>query len=427
MRPFVIAGRVFVMGVVVFWYLALYGFGRLRVRLLPRGERARARARLQGRILRRVLTTLGATFIKLGQVLSTRPDLLEPEVIDELKQLQDKLPPFSFERARRQIEGDLGGPVEQHFAEIEPAPVAAASVAQVHRGRLADGRVVAVKVLRPDVRQKVERDAAILRAGARLVALHPRARLSDPVGHLEHFVRGIIDQTDLRLEAAHYETFRRNFENEPRVRFPEVHPTLSSGNVMTMEFVEGKKVDALPPGDHRPLVLLLQDLVLRMCFEHGFVHADLHPGNFLVLPDGNVVLFDVGLVKRLDPGLLRQFTDFTRCMTMGDAKDMVAHLKEFHGYVGDLDWAEVERDLEVFLGHFRQLDVAQLEFGGLVNDLLALARRHRLRPMAEMVLVLVALVTIEGVGKSLYPDRNIFDETARFLGPLLARGQGLGA
>src|SRR5262249_17495896 len=158
----------------------------------------------------------------MGQVMSSRPDLFAPELIDELRALQDRLPRFAFWRARRIIEKDLRRALGELFADFEHKPIAAASVAQVHRAHLRDGTEVAVKVLRPWIRRQVERDAVILLAGARLLALSPKARLSDPVGHLRHFVDAIIDQTDLRIEAANYQRFTDNFAGVTDVRFPRV-------------------------------------------------------------------------------------------------------------------------------------------------------------------------------------------------------------
>jgi ubiquinone biosynthesis protein len=422
MKPLRYAARLLVMGFVLGWFLLVYAVGRTRTFFAGDAQARRsAVARLRGRVLRRAMTTLGATFVKLGQVMSTRPDLLEPETIDELRALQDRLPAFPIATVRRTLEEDLGGAVSEHFAEIDDAPIAAASVAQVHRARLPGGREVAVKVLRPDVHARVERDGAILLLFARILALHPTLRLSDPIGHLQHFFAGILEQTDLRLEAANYVRFRALFAGVPGVRFPEVLPELSASRVMTMELMRGTKLDALPPGDHSALAKRLQLVFLKMCFEDGFVHADLHPGNMLLTDEGDLAIFDVGLVKHLSPDIHEQYVDFSRCLAMGTTADFVAHIRRYHAYGGELDWAALEKDLDRLLGRFRTQNVAELELGELMNEILALGRRFRARPLADMALVMVAMVTAEGIGKQLNPGANLFEDTAAFLGPLLAK------
>jgi ubiquinone biosynthesis protein len=422
MKPFRYAARFFVMAVVIGWFVAVYAGGRIRALFAgDREKRRTAVAHLRGRVLRRAMTALGATFVKLGQVMSTRPDLLEPEMIDELRALQDRVPAFPIAKVRRILEEDLGAPVEERFAELDDEPLAAASVSQVHRARLPGGREVAVKVLRPDVRARVERDGAILTFFARVLALHPTIRLSDPVGHLAHFVSGILDQTDLRLEADNYVHFRTSFAKVEGVRFPEVLPELSAMRVMTMELLHGTKLDALPPGDHGALAKRLQLVFLKMCFEDGFVHADLHPGNMLLLDNGDLAIFDVGLVKHLSPAIHEQYVDFSRCLAMGTTQDFVGHIRRYHAYRGELDWAALEKDLERLLSRFRGQNVAELELGALMNEILAIGRRYRARPLADMALVMVAMVTAEGIGKQLNPQANLFEDTAAFLGPLLAK------
>jgi len=287
---------------------------------------------------------------------------------------------------------------------------------------------VAVKVLRPDVHEKVERDAVILVALAKVVAWHPTWRLSDPVGHLRHFVSGILDQTNLRLELANYDLFRRHFAGTPGVRFPAVYPALSSERVMTMEFMRGKKVDALPAGDHAALAARLQHVVLKMCFEDGLFHADLHPGNVLITDAGDICIFDVGLVKQLSDEVLLQFMDFTKCIAMGTPADFVGHIRKFHTYVGDVDWPALERDVTAFLGRFRAQNIGELEMGELMNETFALGRRYRVHPLPDLALVFVGLVTAEGIGKQLHPGNNLFQDTATYLMPLLAkRGLSLAA
>jgi ubiquinone biosynthesis protein len=165
----------------------------------------------------------------------------------------------------------------------------------------------------------------------------------------------------------------------------------------------------------------MQGVFLKMCFDDGFVHADLHPGNLLLLENGDLAIFDVGLVKHLREDVLLQTVDFTKCLVMGSPRDFVAHLRRFHAYRTDVEWAQLEKDVEGFLAHFRRQNVAELELGALINEILALGRRYRVRPVADFALVMVAMVTAEGLGKQLNPEANLFRDTAAFLGPVLAR------
>jgi ubiquinone biosynthesis protein len=411
----------FVGGVVLLLAVA-YAFGRLGTLFVDEARRAQAVGRLRGRLLRRGMTWLGATFIKMGQVMSTRPDLFSPEVIDELRHLQDRLPPFSFVEARRALEASLGRPIDAVFAELDEAPVAAASVAQVHRGRLQGGDEVAVKILRPNVRRQVERDAALLLFGARFLALFERARLSDPVGHTRHFVQGIIDQTDLRVEAANYERFRTNFAGVAAVSFPRVRAELSGERVLVMEFVRGRKIDGpLTPDEKRLVSKATREAIFKMCFEDGFLHCDLHPGNMLLADDGVLVLFDVGLAKLLGEEVLIQFIDLTKCLTMGTPDDVITHLKRFHHYIGEVDWEALRADVDAMARRFRGQEIARLEYGELINEMLALGRKYQVRPITDMALVFVAMVTAQGIGKQLNPDANVFAEIAAYLLPILAR------
>jgi ubiquinone biosynthesis protein len=397
---------------------ALGAYGVLRLGSLavrdPEARRSRV-SRIRGKLLRWAMTTLGATFIKLGQVMSTRPDLFPPEIIDELRVLQDRLPPFPFKAVRRMVEGDLGGALDDHFQELDPEPVAAASVAQVHRGRTKDGAEVAVKVLRPRVRARAERDGVILVGMAKLLELSKTARLSKPVEHLGHFVQGIISQTDLRIEAAHYRKFRQNFEGFKGIFFPRVFESLCGERVLTMEFVRGIKIDKLPPGAHPEVAPALSLAFLKMCFEDGFVHADLHPGNMLVTPNGEVAIFDVGLAKQLEGTVFDQFVDFSRCIAMGTTDDLMRHFQTFHAYMVERDWDRIRRDADAFVTKWRGRKMAEIDTGVMFQEILALARRHHIQPTPEITLVIVGMVTSEGVGKMLNPHLNNFQEMAKFL------------
>jgi ubiquinone biosynthesis protein len=379
----------------------------------------------RGQRLREALERLGPIFVKFGQVLSTRRDLLPLDIADELAKLQDRVPPFPSDAAFAEIERGLGRPMEEVFASIEREPVASASIAQVHLGVLKDGREVAVKVLRPGVRRQVERDKAILLAGARMLTVRPSWRANDPVSHTRHFVEAIVDQTDLRIEAANYQRFRANFAGRPSVSFPEVLPELCTERVLTMDFVRGAKIDALPASfdtERRfKLASTVRMTMFKMCFEDGFVHADLHPGNMVVQDDGTLIIFDAGLAKLLHEDVLIQFIDMSKCLTMGTPDDLLSHLQRFHTYLGPIDWVSMRVEVAALAAKFRAKDVGKLEYGELIGDMFALGRKYHVHPVPDMMLVFVALITAQGIGKMLEPDHNLFATIAQHLIPMVMK------
>ena len=414
--------RLLTIGLITGVGLMIYAVGRAGTLFVFNAERRRrAVARLRGRVVRRALTALGPTFVKLGQVLSSRPDVFPPAMIDELRLLQDRLRPFPFRVVRRIIEADLHAPLADHFRNFDEVPVAAASVAQVHRAELHDGTVVAVKVLRPGVRRQIERDAALLLALGRVASLHPKVRLSDPVAHLRQLIQGVIDQTDLLLEADHDECFQRNFRDVAGVIFPSVFRAHSGPRVLTMSFIEGARIDRMPAGRHDDIAELVRNSFFKMCFEDGFVHADLHPGNLLVTPEGDLAILDAGLVKRFSEHFLDEFVSFSRCLVLGTPHDFVEHFRRFHPYLTNANWEAVERDIGALMDRFQNQAAAELESSEFSNEVFALFRRHQIRPVPEITLVLVGSLTSEGIGKTLDPSRNTFQDLSSYLVGVLLR------
>lgn len=399
-----------------------YSVGALRRLVMrDRARREQHRAHYRGMLLRWSFARLGATFIKIGQVMSSRPDLFSAGVIAELRWLQDRVPPFPFEQVRRIVEHELAAPLEHRFREFCPTSVAAGSVAQVHRAILHDGDEVAVKVLRPNILPRVRRDARLLLWLAHVVhALSARARTANVIGHTRDLVAGILAQTDLRTEANNYEQFRRNFAGTPRLAFPRVYRRYSTRWVMTMEYIHGTRIDEGPAVHLPEAARVIRSMFFAMCFDHGFVHADLHPGNVLIRPGGGVVILDVGLVKRIPRDLVRQVADFTRCLAGGNARDLVAHLRRYHRYLDNTDWQAVETDAAAFIARIREKPIVQLELSVIIGDLFSLARKHRIRPMPDMALVLLGMVTSEGMAKRLDPECDTISELAKYLGPHLA-------
>jgi len=392
-----------------------YSAGTLRrLSIRDRERRAEHRARARGRLLRWSFARLGATFVKVGQIMSSRPDLFSAGVIAELRWLQDRVPPFPFATVRAVIERELGAPVEHWFRELDSVAVAAGSVAQVHRAVLWNGDEVAIKVLRPEVLTRVRRDGQILLWLAHVSHLvSARARAVNAVGQTRDLVAGILAQTDLRRERNHYERFRRNFANTPGLAFPRVYPKFSTRWILTMEFIHGTRLDEAHADHLRDAARVIRSMFFTMCFDHGFMHADLHPGNVLITNEGGVVILDVGLVKKIPTTVLEQVVDFTRCLVAGSARDLVVHLKKFHRYLEDTNWDAVETDAADFIAKIRSKAISEIELSAVVGDLFALAHKHKIRPIPEMTLVLLGMVTSEGMAKRLDPAVDTLSELAK--------------
>jgi len=401
-----------VIAAVAFVCVITYTVGALRrLAIRDRDARAKHRCEQRGRLLRWCFVELGGTFVKIGQVASSRPDLFSCCVIAQLRTLQDHVPPFRLRRV------DID-------AEIDPVPLAAGSIAQVHRGVLPNGEEVAIKVLRPNIRARVRRDAKLLLWLAHVAhAVSPRAKAADVIGHVRSLVGAIIAQTDLTYEAQNYERFRADFACDHSIAFPRV--LRATRDVLVMELVTGVPIEAVAPKHAVRVSRAVRDAFLAMCFEHGLVHADLHPGNILVRADGVVVLLDVGLVKALSREAIDMVVDLARCMVVGDAFDLVAHLKAHYHQKHATDWAAVGADARDFIADLRRRSLAELEVSAFAGRLFALARKHGIRPLPELTLVLLGMVTIEGIIKRLDPAMNVLGEVARFLGPRLAGDQRL--
>jgi ubiquinone biosynthesis protein len=365
---------------------------------------------------------LGATFIKVGQIASTRADLLPRELVEELATLRDQVPPFPFEAARRVIEGSLGRPLEALFAQFEPVPVAAASVAQVHRATLAQGGVVAVKVRRPDIAQKVALDRSILLALARTAErLVPSLRLVSLAEAVATFCAAVEHQIDLRNEADHNRRFRHDFRAEPELHFPALHDALCSDQVLTMEFVDAlDEAELLRRGvDVERVVRTGMRCVCRMIFSHGFVHADLHPGNMRFEPGGRIVLFDLGLVGELSDEDRITNARLLFAFATGDGKTVARLFYESSPHTATPDYARYEQEIAAFVERLRLQGLGNVQLALEIGRIFDILRRHRIQARAHMTMVNLALATAEGLGKRLAPDLSLATEALPYLAEAL--------
>jgi ubiquinone biosynthesis protein len=362
---------------------------------------------------------LGATFIKVGQIMSTRPDLIPEYVSTALAELQDHVGPFPFEEVVRAVEADLGRPLSSVYAEFAPVPIASASVSQVHKARLPDGRVVAVKVRRPDVVEICTFDLVVMRLWARLVARIPSISTLSPVETLEEFGRAVFAQLDFRIEAQNNRRFRDNFKGHPDVVFPDVVTALSSERILTMSYVAGTKIlsTAATRSDPKRVARLGLAALMKMIFEDGFVHADLHPGNIFITPDDKLALLDLGLVGELDEPHRKGFARLFAAWAQRDGDGMARIIHELSaGSAGAAHDADPERFQRLraaiieFVGRYWGQRLGDVQVGRVLLDMLAIMRRHRVRVNASFTIVNIAIAVTEGIGKQLDPELNLMHE-----------------
>jgi ubiquinone biosynthesis protein len=361
--------------------------------------------------LRRRLEILGPTYIKLGQVLALRQDLLPKSVTDELKNLLDRLPVVPFDRYLRLIEEDLERPIDQMYSWVDPIPTGSASIAQIHRATTLEGDSVILKVVKPGIRETLTRDAILLRIlGSALQLFLPRYR---PKQLIREFVEYTRREVDLRREADNAETFTANFHDLPGVVFPRIYRQYSGTRVLCMAFLQGYKpgapeTQALSEEERDHLVDLGAASIIRMLFQDGFFHADLHPGNLLILPGPRLGFIDLGMVGRFDNDLRRTFLYYYYTLVMGDAEGAARYLAAIAQPGPGADPQGFRREVTEILhrwnrsSSFRDFSLAQL-----IMRSVNLGAQHRLYFPVEMVLMVKALVTFEGVGQILKPGLDV--------------------
>ncbi len=370
----------------------------------------------EGAILREKLIRLGATFIKIGQSLATRADLLPVEYIQELSKLQDEVPPFPAEQARAVVESELRARIEDVFADFENEPVAAASLAQVHRARLMGGPVVAVKIQRPGIEEQINFDIKIVTRIARRLARYPNLiRGVDWVGVAREFNATIVQELDYEQETRNAEIFRKNFAGWKDVYVPQIYGVFSTRRLIVMEFIEGLKIidiEGLKAAGFNPplMVRLLARTYLKQLLEDGFFHADPHPGNLRVMPDGRLAFFDFGMTGRLSmelqSNLINAFFHIVERDVHGLVEDMVRL-----GFIelSPDEEARFKPIIEALFDRYLSLKLKEVNFKELLFDLAHVIYEFPFRIPASFTYIVRTIMTLEGIGTMVNPEFNFFE------------------
>ena len=390
-----------------------------------------ARIERQAAWLKRSLVGLGPTFIKIGQSLATRADLLPLAYVKELTTLQDQVPPFPNAEAFARLEAELGRPVAEAYAEIDAEPVAAASLGQVYRARLHTGEEVAVKVQRPRLAEIVSRDIALLR---KLVAWvnrrYPTAsENADWEGMLEEFAATISEEMDYEMEARNADRFRRNFREWRAVRVPRIHWTHTTRGVVTMEFIRGTKVtdiEGLRARRISPVKVnrLLIQTYLKQLLEDGFFHADPHPGNLLVMDNGRLAFFDFGMTGRITPRLQAQMIDAFFHVVEKDVKGLAQDLIDLDFLKPNVSTDTVRPVIEALFTHYLNLKLGEVNFKELTYDLAEVIYDYPFRLPSNFTYVMRALMTLEGIGIATDPGFNFFETAKPYAKDFMLRREG---
>ncbi len=403
-----------------------YGFDEVIERLNPPGKLLLEKIiRVDGKLttwkrLRLMIEELGPTFIKIGQILSLRPDLIPPPLLIELQKLQDEVAPESFSDIRGVVESSLGKTLEENFSYFDARPLAGASLSQVHRAVLRDQRtVVAVKVQRPHIRQKIDTDIAILEHIAKQLHEHMEAVVPYDLPALVREIKKVLRlEIDFTREARHMQIAGNAFADDRNVSIPKVFGDFSTSRVLTMELIVGIKIkDLTGQKGGKPEALARNGLrlTIKQIFEDGFFHADPHPGNVLVTPGNVFCLLDWGMVGRLTPAVRLQLVDLIEAAIDKDSERLMEMILSIVKPMGEVDQQRLEKDLLAILDIHHSLPLNEINIGSLLLEISGIIHENRLRLPADLAIMIKALITAEGMARSLYPELNVVREAEPYI------------
>lgn len=396
-----------------------FGLGVLLARLgleRPEGEgEAVAEPRTLPQRTRLALEALGPTFVKLGQILATRGDLLPPEWISELEQLHSRAPTLPFEELRAAVEEALGQPPETAFAHFDAAPLAAASMAQVHRAALADGRQVVLKIRRPGIRPRMEADLRLIAQLASVVeAASAEARRFAPAAMMRQLAEAVLEELDFTTEGRNADRLRADFAREPRVVVPEIHWAWTSESLLVMDFIDGvppRDGDTLRAAgiDPAAIAALGADMVLDMVLVNGRFHGDPHPGNLLCLPGDRIALLDLGMIGHVSPRRREEFIGFIQALNAGDPAQLADVLATWSAG-SSVPRERVQSAAERLIARHGG---GRIVLSAMVADFLPLMRDEGMTMPPDLLLIFKALVTVDGVLSRIEPDFDLSAATQR--------------
>ncbi|MDQ7096005.1 AarF/UbiB family protein [Desulfosporosinus sp. PR] len=373
-----------------------------------------------GERIRQVLEELGPTYVKIGQIASTRADIIPEEILSELVKLQDSVAPFAFEEVRRIIEEELGAPLEEIFTTFEETVLAAASIGQVHRAQLRTGERVAVKVQRPNIKVLIETDLEILLDLATLaehrVARMERLQLREVV---EEFAKSLRNELDYTIEARNAEKIAKQFKTDSTIHIPNIYWDYSTQKVLTMEYVEGVKLNRFEEIDRngynrKDIAEHLVKALFHQVLIEGFFHGDPHPGNIFLLPDGVLSFIDFGMVGRLTQEMKYNFASMVIAMMRQNTESMIQAVLKIGIMPEDVNLSLLSKEVDELREKYMDVPMSRISLGGAVGDLLAIAFRHQIRIPADFTLLAKSLLLLEGIVEKLDPQLSIMDMAKPF-------------
>ena len=374
---------------------------------------------------------LGPTFVKLGQILSVRPDLIPREFAEEFSKLQDEVSSFSFEEVEEQFKKEFGKSIKELFIEFDKRPVAAASLSQVHKAKLISGETVAVKIQRPNVEKIVETDISILFS---LVEFIERRSISghlfQPVEIIREFSQTVREELDFVNEGHNIGKFRINFRESETVHIPKVYWKLTTKRILTMEFINGIKISKVINSkdskfDKKVISNRGADMILKQILVDGFFHGDPHPGNIFIMEDNIIAPIDFGMVGRIEESAMMNMADFLIAAISNDADKVVKILEDMEIVDSEMDLKKIKAEISYFIDKYYNVPLKQLEMGRIIEEIMEIMIQHQIKVPSDLVLLTKALVTVEGVGRELDPDFNMVTRAKPFANKLIRQKYSL--